>query len=66
MTVEQLQKEMREAEVKITEVIQSLEHDGVIFKDLDVDRIEITHKDSGQRPVYMYKVYIRTELTSNS
>lgn len=66
MTVEQLQQEMREAEHKIAAVIQSLEKNGVRFKDLEVERIEATSKDSPgyPRPYYIYKCSIRTEIES--
>lgn len=66
MTVEQLQQEMREAEHKIAAVIQSLEKNGVRFKDLEVERIEATSKDSPGYPrhYYIYKCSIRTEIES--
>ena len=64
MTVEELQMKMRHAEDEIAAVIQSLEKDGVRYLDLNVVRIEITSKDSGPRPIYRYKVNIKTELES--
>ena len=66
MTVEELQQEMRDAEFKIADVIQSLEKNGIRFKDLDVERIEVTSKDSPgyPRPYYLYKCNIRTEVES--
>ena len=66
MIVEELQIQMREAESKIAAVIQSLEKNGIRFKDLDVERIEATSKDSPgyPRPYYFYKCSIRTEIES--
>lgn len=66
MTVEELQIQMREAEAKIAGVIQSLEKNGIRFKELDVTRIEATSKDSPgyPRPFYLYNVAIKTEVES--
>ena len=66
MSIEELQQEMREAESKIAAVIQSLEKNGIRFKELNVDRIEATSKDSPgyPRPYYLYRCSIKTEVKS--
>ena len=51
MSIEELQQEMREAESKIAAVIQSLEKNGIRFKELP-------------RPYYLYKCSIKTEVES--
>jgi hypothetical protein len=66
MTVQELQMKMRHAEAEMASVIQSLEQNGVRYLNLDVERIEVTSKDSPNypRPEYKYKVNIKTEIES--
>lgn len=64
MTVEEIQANMREAEGKIVEAILALETNGVYYKDLEIERIEITSKDH-HKPTFTYRAHIKTELTSD-
>lgn len=65
MTVEELQNEMKQTENKIATLVQALERNGIRFKELEIIRTEIKNKDSGPRPVYVYKCYIKTEVESS-
>jgi len=63
-TIDDIKANMRIAEQKIVEAIISLEQNGALFKELEIERIEITSIDHRRR-TFTYRAHIKTEITSD-